>query len=137
MLRIKMTRVYQGSEGTFGVIHDPDGIPFALTAERPWKNNERSESCIPSDVYICKRINSPTFGNTFEVTNVPNRTHILFHKGNVPIDDSKGCILIGEQFEPLSGKMAVLSSKKGYGEFMKLLEGEGEFELVILNSWTF
>ncbi len=115
--------------GTFGMILD-EKIPFALTVERPWLNNEKGKSCIPADEYICKRVVSPKFGDTFEITNVPNRDHILFHKGNI-MDDSHGCVVTGEQFEYLDGKPAVIASGKAFSEFHERLKGINEFRLSI------
>ena len=116
-------------DGTFGMMLD--GLtPFCLTLELEWKDNEPNESCIPDGDYICKRVNSPKFGNTFEVCNVPNRTAILIHKGNIE-DDSHGCIILGEQFEPLNGKNAVLSSGKAFSEFIERTNGIDEFKLSI------
>ncbi len=82
------------------------------------------------------RVISPKFGNTFEVTNVPNRSEILLHKGNIT-DDSHGCILVGEQFEPVKDKrVGVLASAKGFDEFLKRTEGFDEFQLrIILVEW--
>lgn len=134
---IMISRVYSGPEGTFGVLHDFQGVPFALTAERPWAGNMRNVSCIPSGEYICERVQSPRFGETFEVTNVRNRNGILFHKGNIPLEDSQGCILIGEMFEPIGGRMAVQTSAKGFREFMLRLRGKSEFYLKITNHWNF
>ena len=125
-------------DGTFGVMFD-DMIPFIVTLERKWLDNRSGESCIPNGEYICRRIVSPHFGETFEVTNVTGRSHILLHKGNLE-DDSHGCILIGEQYEPMfdkkSGtfKNAVLSSGKGFSEFMDKLKGQETFILDI--KWT-
>ena len=126
-------RVSTGRDGTFGVILHKD-IPFALTLERQWLDNRTSISCIPAGNYKCKRTNSPKFGGTFEVTNVPGRTHILFHKGNID-DDSHGCILIGEQFEHLGDSPAILASKKGFGEFMKILMAQIDFRLIVVDDW--
>lgn len=117
-------------DGTFGMMLD--GLTaFCLTLERTWVNNEIGESCIPDGDYICKRVNSPKFGNTFEVTQVPYRSHILFHKGNLE-GDSQGCIILGEQFEPLNGKNAVLASGKAFNEFIERTKDINEFKLSIL-----
>jgi len=114
---------------TFGVLLD-EKTPFCLTLERPWLNNEVGKSCIPTGIYICSRVQSPKFGWTFEVTGVPGRTHILFHKGNL-VDDSHGCIILGEQYEPLNGQDGVLSSGKAFTEFMSRLKGIDTFRLTI------
>ena len=116
-------------DGTFGMMLD-GAIPFCLTLEREWRNNEIGESCIPDGDYICKRVSSPKFGNTFEVTGVPYRSHILFHKGNIE-DDSHGCIILGEQFEPINGKNAILASGKAFQEFIERTKNIDEFKLSI------
>lgn len=129
MKRFKLLRVSYHIDGTFGVLLD-DNTPFCLTLERPWLNNEVGKSCIPIGAYLCKRVISPKFGITFEVTDVNGRTHILFHKGTL-MDDSRGCIILGEQFEPISGENGVLSSGKAFDEFMSRLKGVEQFKLVI------
>jgi hypothetical protein len=125
-----LKRIASRSDGTFGVLI-ADTVPFAVTAEPPWRGNAPNQSCIPLGEYVCKRVNSPKFGNTFEITNVPSRTDILFHQGNT-MDDTLGCVLIGEQFEHLNGKVAVLTSFKGFQEFMQLTKDVSEFKLTVL-----
>lgn len=129
-----LLRVAKIEDGTFGVLKDGE-IPFCLTVERPWLNNERGKSCIPVGTYICRRVNSPKFGNTFEICDVPNRSAILFHKGNLYID-SHGCVVVGEQFEPLGDKNAVLASGKAFAEFLQRTEGINEFNLDIFEMET-
>jgi len=132
MRHFTLIRLPQHEDGTFGILLDGviEQTPFCLTVERPWLNNQKEISCIPVGEYICKRVKSPKFGNTFEVTNVFNRTAILFHKGNI-MDDSHGCIIIGEQFELLNGKVAVLASGKGFSEFLERTQTIEEFKLEI------
>lgn len=96
-------------------------------------DNQQNISCIPAGTYICKRVISPKFGETFEVTYVPGRSHILFHKGNLA-EDTHGCIIVGEYFDPLYGEHAVLSSGKAFKEFFAILDGIDEFTLVISSS---
>jgi hypothetical protein len=127
-----LKRIAETEDGTFGVLIT-DGAPFALTLERQWLNNERGKSCIPRGQYACERAMSPTFGETFEVVDVPGRSHILFHKGNLD-DDSHGCILVGEMFGVLHGDNGILASAQGYDEFMGKLEGIDSFLLVVTNS---
>ncbi len=114
-------------DGTFGVILDGD-IPFCVTIERPWLNNQKEVSCYPDGDYTCKRVESPKFGDTFEITNIPNRTLCLFHKGNI-MDDTHGCTVLGEQFEPVMGKNGVVSSGKAFEEFLQRTQGINEFLL--------
>jgi hypothetical protein len=108
-------------------------IPFAVTLERPWRDNRRNESCIPSGIYQCRKVNSPKFGPTFEVCDVPGRTAILFHKGNLQ-DDSHGCILIGEAFNPVTGRPGITASKEGFAEFLHLTGMTLEFQLEIIEA---
>ena len=119
-------------DGTFGVFID-ELIPFALTLELPWKNNEPFVSCIPSGIYTCNRIKSPKFGNTFQIMDVPGRYDILLHRGNIK-RNTEGCVIVGEQFEYLYNKVAVLASRKGFKEFMSKLKGENAFSLLI--AWS-
>ena len=116
--------------GVFGVLLHGD-IPFAVTLELPWKDNKPEESCIPIGLYRCERTISPKFGKTFEVVGVQERTHILFHKGNFT-KDTKGCILIGEMFEPIEGRPGIIKSGRGFNEFMERLRGEDRFALNIM-----
>lgn len=133
MKRMTLLRVAQTVNGAFGVLLDDDTLPFAVTLERPWLNNKKGESCIPDGAYLCQRVQSPKFGQTFEVTNVADRTSILFHKGNL-MDDSHGCILVGEQFGDLQGKPGILVSGEGYGEFMQKLVDKQAFTLNVLTA---
>ena len=120
---------HPASNGIMGVMIDPDGyIPFCITLELGWMSNTPFISCIPCGTYVCERIMSPKFGNTFEIKDVFNRTHILFHKGNLD-DNTNGCILLGESFGVLKGEPAILSSKSAFNEFMMILKNEEEFRL--------
>ncbi len=133
MKHLTIKRLETGSQGTFGVLIN-NGVPFVLTLERQWLDNQVGKSCIPEGGYLCKRVKSPKFGNTFEVTDVEGRTHILFHKGNLD-DHSHGCILIGEKFSTLNGSAAILESRQGFNEFMLLLEDDDEFTLNIIDHF--
>jgi len=118
---------------TFGVLFRDDGIPFALTLERPWLNNQRGVSCIYPGTYRAVRHRSPKFGETFWLQDVPGRSEILFHKGNTD-DDSRGCILVGEQFNPVRGEDGITASREGFAEFMRLLDGKNEFTIEIKDA---
>lgn len=142
MIEMTIKRVVTGLEGTFGVIM-LGNTPFALTLEREWRNNQKGISCIPAGNYIAQRCrtapeysfqDSPKFGDTFVVTEVEGRDKILFHKGNID-EDSHGCILVGEQFGSLRDDTAILASKAGFGEFLRILKGYDTFKLSIINTW--
>lgn len=130
MKHLELIRISGIEDGTFGVLLD-EKIPFCLSIERPWLNNKVGESCIPAGEYLCRRVQSPKFGNTFEICDVSGRTAILFHKGNVK-DDTHGCVIIGEQYESLEGKIAVLASGPAMTEFLKRTSGINEFLLSVV-----
>jgi len=133
-MRITLIRVGQSEQGTFGVLRHQQ-VPFAVTLEEPWRDNERNVSCIPARLYACARVQSLKFGETFEVLHVPGRTHILFHAGNI-LEDTEGCILVAEEFaERPDGRPWIISSQRGYKEFMQKLVGVNEFELMILEAF--
>lgn len=125
-------RVGQSARGTFGVLRHGQ-VPFALTMERPWVDNAVRFSCIPAGTYVCRRVQSPKFGETFEITGVPGRTHILFHKGN-RLDETEGCILVGEEFGGTAAQPLLASSARGYGELMARLTAVDEFSLTIVHG---
>ena len=128
-MELKLKRVADNEDATFGVLINGN-IPFAVTLEPAWEDNKKGISCIPSGPYNCKRVKSPKFGDTFEILDVEERTHILFHKGNSE-RNTQGCLLIAEEFGRLNGKAAVLASGRGFTEFMSILKEVDEFELII------
>ena len=129
-ITLTLVRVGESDKGTFGTLRHGH-VPFALTMELPWTDNTPYKSCIPTGRYICRRVRSQHFGDTFEVTNVPNRSHILFHKGNT-LEDTEGCILVGEQFGGTFAQPIITSSQQGFSEFMALLKEQAAFNLNII-----
>ena len=99
------------------------------TIERPWLNNIPFKSCVPTGQYKVRRTNSPRFGpDTWQVQDVPDRTHILFHVANTSAD-VVGCIGCGISLYPdLNG---VGNSRKAMAKFDSYLAGLDETDLVI------
>jgi len=128
---LDLVRVGQSGRGTFGVLRF-GAVPFVLTLERPWADNQQNISCIPPGRYRCERVRSPKFGWTFEVKHVPDRTHVLFHSGNTT-EDTHGCILVGEEFSGTWEKPMLASSQRGFMEFLNCLDGVNAFELNVLD----
>lgn len=113
--------------GTFGIILVDGQILY--TVERPWLNNAPGTSCIPEGSYKCE----PRWYNgggyqAVEVTNVPKRTHILFHIGNT-MNDSAGCILVNSRLGYIDNMWAGVSSRVGFNTFME--HYNKEFRLII------
>ncbi len=125
MMILDLLRVGQSRRGTFGVLRHGQ-VPFVLTLEEP------CVSCIPAGRYRCRRVRSPKFGVTFEVCDVPGRSHILFHSGNT-IEDTEGCILVGEEFSGTWDAPMLVSSRRGFLELLSYLEGIPEFDVNILD----
>ena len=76
-----------------------NGERFCDTLELPYKDNQRSVSCIPAGQYKV-RLRLPRESATRDyvhllVQDVPNRDYILFHRGN-SAKDTRGCILVGQ-----------------------------------------
>lgn len=123
---------------TFGMLSTEGGAAFAVTVEREYDANRKSTptrpgACIPAGVYHCRRVISPKFGETFEVEKVVNRSHILFHTGNLSTD-SHGCIIIGDTFDPVNGVDGVTQSRDAFAELMRLQDGVNVFTLEIIDA---
>ena len=97
-----LTRRNSGDQGTFGMLEIGDNSWFTL--ELPWRDNQRSVSCIPAGDYECRWVVSRKYGHVYWLEAVPGRTGILIHAGNLAGDmslgwlsHSKGCILLGQR----------------------------------------
>jgi len=130
-MHAEVIRTKYREDGTFGTLYIDDW-PVCSTLELPWVNNESEKSCIPTGQYACKRVNSPKHGDTFEITNVPGRTHILFHGANT-MSDLLGCIGLAEFFHRFEGKAGIANPHKGAAmiEFHQLTKNVQQFDLHI------
>ena len=115
-------------EGTLGVIKIADKKLF--TIERPWLGNAQNVSCIPTGTYLTRWRESPRFGFTWELQDVPDRTYILIHAANYP-SNVQGCIGLGEGL--MGDKIAVSNSRKAVKTFESLTEGM-QWRLLIENA---
>lgn len=79
-----------------------NGEYFCYTLELPYRDNQRRISCIPSGEYKVRlRLARESATRDYLhllVQDVPDRTYILFHRGNRP-SHTKGCILVGQTYE--------------------------------------
>lgn len=131
-MNLAIKRIAHREDGVFGVLL-LEGRPIAVTLERPWLDNRKGESCIPTGEYTCVRVNSPKFGQTWMVRDVPGRSEILFHSGNTFVD-SHGCILVAERFSVWSdGSTSIADSRAAMAEFMDLTRGLVSLDLSVLD----
>lgn len=129
---VEITRSRNTQQGIVGIIAI-DNVPFCVCLEQPWNNNKAFASCVPAGFYHAKRIESPRYGWTFEIQNVPNgRVHCVFHWGN-DVDDTRGCVLTARYIGKLKGKLAILYSRKTFDAFMDKFIGEEIIGLIITN----
>lgn len=125
-----LNRTYY-KNGTHGTVEFPDGTTFE-TLENPWLNNKNSISCIQEGEYVLKMRNSPVVERTskgefqkgWEVTDVPDRTYIMWHVGNY-VRNTEGCILVGKTRDFADGYPVIWSSAIAFRSFMgKMTENE-------------
>jgi hypothetical protein len=130
-VKLTLKRILFTDDGTQGVLLIENNFAF-VTMEPEWKDNLRGISCIPAGQYLCKRVDTPKHGNTFQVMQVPGRDSILFHSGNVEVD-TEGCILLGMEPGIVDGKRAVVRSKEAFGKFLEILKDKQTFNLNVKN----
>lgn len=133
-MNIRLERFAYSPMGTFGTLWLPDN-ELVYTVERPWLNNEPRISCIPEGVYECipRRYNRGGY-DAVHITNVPNRSLILIHKGNT-MHNVEGCVAVGAHLGSLEGTWAVLNSANAFTMVMQWanqqFDRDGKFTLDI------
>jgi hypothetical protein len=125
-----LRRTDSNEYATFGELSY--GTVKLATLELPWKDNARSESCIPPGNYKVSGHASPKFGKCYLVHDVPGRDGILFHVGNYPTD-TQGCILVGEGRTTRS----VINSRLGLDRMLRELKWPQSFNLTIVDEVNF
>lgn len=104
--------------GTFGKLKLADFECY--TVERPWENNEKNVSCIPVGTYPLDPNSHYNRGNyaCCEILDVPDRTQIKIHIGNVGTQDVQGCIAVGSKLGWVHWKWAIENSRNTYYQLM-------------------
>jgi hypothetical protein len=121
-------------KSTIGNLH-LDGEWLCDTLELPWKDNQRSVSCIPAGQYKV-RLRTARESATRDylhllVEDVPNRDYILFHIGN-SAKDTRGCVLVGIGTEQDFVKNSRLAMELLMKEILNL--GGTNINLIIKNK---
>tara|TARA_R100001460_G_scaffold25765_1_gene51918 strand:- start:8748 stop:9152 length:405 start_codon:yes stop_codon:yes gene_type:complete len=113
---------------TLGVVRVDDELFYSV--ERPWLDNRVGVSCIPTGVYEMGWRESPRFGETWHIKDVPDRTYILIHVANFA-RDVEGCIGLGLSL--MGDTVAVSESRKAVAKFEMLTKGQ-DCQLTIEND---
>jgi hypothetical protein len=134
-IELKIVRLEQSDQGTLGVLLINREI-FCFTLEPPDRDNQANISSIPANrAYLCRPFTSEKFGHTFEITDVPNRSAVLFHAGNV-VADTRGCVILGATVGKLkTWDRAVLNSGDTFKRFMSLVGKEHALTLFISKGY--
>lgn len=118
--------------------YDPKGTPgeFKLAENKLFSTLEpprdrKNYPCIPEGRYLCVKYSSEEYPDTWEITGVKGRSKVLLHSLNC-IDETKGCIGIGEKFannitHPKTGivyKYWLMSSRAAMKQFQQFMPDE-------------
>jgi hypothetical protein len=130
-----LKRTEASVDGIMGELYDDSHNLLCYTLEHAYDSGNGDGSYapkIPAGQYNCVRgthklLNMTSTFVTFEITNVPNHTHILFHPGNYN-KDSDGCVLLGLE----KSDTAVLKSRDAFAKFMVLETNIDEFQLTVI-----
>jgi hypothetical protein len=136
---LALVRCDSRPDGIFSELRDVSGDMLFVTLEHSFDDGMGGFAPkVPDGQYNCVRgmhrlVAMTQDFETFEVTNVPGHTGILFHVGNFN-RDSDGCILLGMNLAQISGQQAIASSKAAFQEFMQMQVGFNNFSLTVKSS---
>lgn len=110
----------------------PTPIFECKTIELPWKNNQKSISCIPPGEYDCEKC-GPTVSIPYphiHIKNVKNREGIKTHRANY-VRQLRGCVAVGDAHIDLDkdGEKDVTNSKNTLDKLLAILPDK--FKLTI------
>lgn len=105
--------------GTFGVF-SINGIAQFVTLEETWLDNAKQISCIPAGTYDVEAYSGTKYKDVWLVKNVPNRSAILIHWGNLE-SNTAGCILIGMEYAKIGDKYGIGRSREAIEKLRTLL----------------
>ena len=120
--------------GTFAVMNLSETELAGYTLELPFKDNQRSISCIPKGIYQVKKRDSTSSASFnyehFILLDVPNRDYILIHAANYK-RQLRGCIGVGEKQIDIDndGKKDITNSRKTLAKLIEILPDSFELEI--------
>lgn len=118
--------------GELRLFREDNELFSCVTLELPYRDNERSISCIPPGNYTVEHRYSETYGNHFLVKGVENRSYILIHYGNY-YTNTEGCILVGEELKDIdnNGLVDITNSRNTLEDFVNAVPRQESFALRI------
>lgn len=136
---LTLTRKEFRPDGIFGELKSDCGTIKLVTLERSYDDDKSPRPKVPTGKYLCvkgmHRYKSGKQYETFEITDVPGHTGILFHVGNHELD-SEGCVLLGSKIMKFgqNGHHAqmIVNSKIAFEAFMHHQSDVDEFWLEIV-----
>lgn len=132
-----LRRMKWSSDGVFSDLLDENNNQICLAGEHAYSDvDDGVQPKIPMGTYLCVRGEHQLEGmsapfTTFEISDVPGHTNILFHAGNFPQIDSAGCVLLGEAIEQINGVLGVSNSRATFESFMAMQDGVDSFTLLV------
>lgn len=118
-------------QGTIGVLTIPKVDYKSYTIELPWRENAVGKSCVPAGAYLLfRRWSNHWKSFVYQFRDVPGRTAVQIHWGNVAGDkslgyrsNSLGCVLTGSVVCELWGQLAVGNSRNTFRRFLSSTMG--------------
>jgi len=124
-VHIVIDRIKFGNNSCLGKLHIDDDLSVCYTLEDlPRERKIPNETAIPTGTYKLGLRNAGSlntkYSNRFNedhpmlwLKKVPNYKYVYFHIGNT-IDDTSGCILVGETYYEDNGDYKLIDSTKAY-----------------------
>jgi Family of unknown function (DUF5675) len=136
-MNLKLTRFLVNEYGAFGKLYDENDQEICVTLEHAYLGIMKGFSPkLPAGTYTCrlgphKLEKMTTYFNTYEITNVPGHTNILFHVGNYN-SDSEGCVLVGTVLFPdETSPTMIKQSSIAFTKLIALQDGADTFTLEV------
>ena len=125
-----LVREFDDGHCAIGRLLLPGGA-WLFTLERPWLDNRTGVSCIPAPgTYHAVWRQRPNKRHTYWLHDVPDRTWILIHSGNV-VAHVQGCIMLGLSRGWLRGERAIFQSATAVRKMEELM-GRAPFTLEVM-----
>ena len=128
-MRLQLIRDKDTGNETLGRLYS-EGEFLCYTIERPWLNNERRVSCIPTGTYT---LTTKEYGRFYEKYKLPipilggtePRSEILIHPANYA-RELAGCIGVGN----LQTDVSVLNSRKTWFKYLNIFSCATEIAII-------